>query len=129
MGVTNPRSIESDTVVASPAAAAETVVCEIDGVTTRTADGEVQLDAGCQLTIGTSGTAVTLRIRRGSDITGVLVAAGGADTATAGNTRNHLLHAIDRPGMVDGQGYVLTAQVTGATAASTVQATALSALY
>jgi hypothetical protein len=73
------------------------------------------------LTIGTGGTGVTIRCRRGTVISGVVINPGAnAVTVTAGNTVVLSGMAGDTGGFAfGGAQYSLTAQVTGATANST----------
>lgn len=115
------------TVGASPSAAAETII----GTLTIPSFGDtsilsaVILSGWAAYTVGTSGTAVNLRIRQ-TNVSGTVVAATGALTKTAAN-----LYADDVAGTdaTPGVGtYVLTMQVTGGAAASTVSALILSAV-
>lgn len=129
MGITTPRVAISDTIIASPQSAAETIVAQIDGIATRPGGSIVALLASLTITIGTSGTNLNLRVRRGTTLTSPLVGGTGSQTATAGNTRTHSLLVSDTPGEVAGQSYVLTAQVTAATTASGVLAVGLQATY
>lgn len=123
-----PRA-RSSAVVASPAAAAETVVCTLPGVSVR-ANDPIDLDASLDLTIGTTGNAVTIRVRRGVDTTGAVVATFGPFTAVAANRNNYSLNASDAlPGDAAGQQYVVTVQVTAATAPSTVNAASIDAIW
>lgn len=114
------------TVAASPALAAETII----GTLTLANFSELAVTKGVQLngwaafTVGTSGTAVTLRIRQ-TNVTGTVIASSGATTAgiAAGN-----LATLDVQGADTGAGvsvYVLTMQVTAGAAASTVSALSL----
>lgn len=74
------------------------------------------------VTTGTSTTAVTLRIRRGSGTAGPSVGTPTAATVTAGNAVSLSFAGEDAPGEVAGQQYSLTAQQTGAAANGTVNA-------
>jgi hypothetical protein len=116
----------STTVVASPAANAETIIASLAiplfGDTTIVA--AVLLQGWAAYTVGTSGTAVNLRIRQ-TNVSGTVVAATGALTKTAAQ-----LYADDVGGQDATPGvatYVLTMTVTGGAAPSTVSAVSLSA--
>ena len=117
------------TVDASPAAATETVIATL----TLAGFGDLQVASGVQVsgwaafTVGTSGTAVRLRIRQ-TNVSGTVVADTGALTGgvAAGN-----LIAQDTEGFDSGAGknaYALTLTVTGGAAASTVSALLLRAI-
>jgi hypothetical protein len=115
------------TVVASPALAAETIIANL----TIPSFGDTQILSAVQLsgwasyTVGTSGTAVTFRIRQ-TNISGTVVVTTGALTKTAGN-----LYVDDVMGTDAAPGvgvYCLTMQVTAGAAASTVSALSLSAV-
>lgn len=93
----------------------ETVILTIPGVTTRDKSEQVSLTATALVTAGAGTTAITARLRRGADATGVLVGEGNAQTAAAGNTVGVTIDAVDTPGEVAGQSYVLTLQQTAAT--------------
>lgn len=129
MSVTSPRVLSTDTVVASPALAAETIIARLDGISTRGPGGTVILQAKALTVIGVGGTAITYRIRRGTTTADTQVASTASITAAAGSEPNTCFDTIDTPGEVADQPYVLTAQVTAATAASQVELASLTALY
>lgn len=109
------------TVDASPAAAAETIIATLTltGFADTPVLSGVLLNAWAAYTVGTSGTAVTLRIRQ-TNVSGTVVATTGAMTKTAAS-----LYADDVNGFDAGAGvgvYVFTMQVTSGAAASTVSA-------
>lgn len=117
------------TVGASPAAAAETII----GTLTLTGFADTAIVSGIELagwaafTVGTSGTAVTLRIRQ-TNVGGTVVASTGALT---GGVAAAALLAQDVEGFDAAPGvgvYVLTLQVTAGAAASTVSALKLRAI-
>lgn len=121
------RFVYSTTVSASPALAAETTIAS---VTTQDLGGitvtqGIWLSGWAAYTVGTSGTAVTLRIRR-TNVSGTVVATTGALSKTAAQ-----LYADDAQNVDTGgsgvQTYVLTMQVTGGATASTVSAVLLTA--
>ena len=129
MSITNPRVVASSTVIASPAAGAETIVAQVDGIATRPGGSPVLLRGYVNLIIGTGGTLVYLTLRRGTTTGGHQVFQTDGITATAGASYTHYIEAIDIPGEVAGQSYVLTVTVSNATAASTISGTALDATY
>lgn len=109
------------TVDASPAAASETIIATLtlSGFADTAVLSGVLLNAWAAYTVGTSGTAVTLRIRQ-TNGSGTVVATTGAMTKTAAS-----LYADDVNGFDAGAGvgvYVFTMQVTSGAAASTVSA-------
>jgi|SRR5690348_4904538 len=109
------------TVDASPALAAETIIATLTltGFADTAVLSGVLLNAWAAYTVGTSGTAVTLRIRQ-TNVSGTVVASTGAMTKTAAS-----LYADDVNGFDAGAGvavYVFTMQVTAGAAASTVSA-------
>src|SRR6516162_1415090 len=84
-----PRFYTSSTIVGSPALAAETLVAQITGI-----DGQLSVSVGVFLsaalsfTVGTSGTAIRVRIRQGTTAgAGTVIADTGALTGgvAAGN--------------------------------------------
>ena len=121
------RFQQTTTVAASPTANAETTI----GTLTLTNFGDLAVVSGIQLsgwaafTVGTSGTAVTLKIRETSS-SGTTVASTGAITETAGNLDSISVNGFDAtPGVGV---YVLTMTVTGGAATSTVSAVSLRAV-
>ena len=122
----SPRFIVSTTVAASPALAAETVIANV------TIPGNLAIMMGVVLTgwapytVGTSGTAVTLRIRQ-TGLAGTVVGTTGAMTKTATNLYADDVNGVDTAPS-GAQVYALTMQVTGGAAASTVSAVVFSAL-
>jgi hypothetical protein len=132
----SPRIGTSSTVVGSPAAAAETVVCQIVGL-----DGQLSAALGVFLsgvasfTVGTTGTAITLRIRTGITAgAGTVVASSGAITGgiAATNLVSQDLQGFDTAAAggaaIASTSYCLTLQVTGGSAPSSVSQTNLVAL-
>lgn len=117
------------TVDASPAAAAETVIATL----TLASFSDIAVVSGILLsgwaafTVGTSGTAVRLRIRQ-TNASGTVKADTGALTGGIAATN---LVAQDVEGFDSGAGvgvYVLTMTVTAGAAASTVSALKLQAI-
>jgi hypothetical protein len=113
----NPRTV----VDASPAAAAETIIATFTGINTIDADSLVLLLAQANFTVGTSGTAARLRLRRTS-VTGTVVGDTGAITGgiAATNLITQDIIGVDNPGAVASFVYVLTLQITAGAAVSTV---------
>lgn len=123
-----PRYLVTTTVGASPSAATETII----GTLTIPSFGDTAVMSGIDLsgwaafTVGTSGTAVRLRIRQ-TNVSGTVVADTGA--LTGGVAATNLL-AQDVEGFDSGAGvgvYVLTLTVTAGAATSTVSALKLRA--
>ena len=123
------RFAASTTVVASPAAAAETIIGSLTlGANLSTKLG-VLLTGWAAYTVGTSGSAVQLRLRQ-TQVAGTLVAASGALTGSqhgAGILSADDIQGLDTAPVFPGQVYVLTMQVTAGAAASTVSAVFLAA--
>ena len=121
------RFPSSTTVVASPAAAAETIIASlaIPSFGDTTILSGVILTGYAAYTVGTSGTAVTLRLRQ-TNVAGTVVATSGALTKSAASLYADDINGVDAaPGVAT---YVLTMQVTAGAAASTVSAVILSAV-
>jgi len=123
------RVAESKTVAASPSAATETVIATITVDTNLAIQQAILLRGFAAFTVGTSGTAVTLKIRR-TDTSGTTIATTGALTGgiTAGNLVAETILGFDTGVGGTGQVYVLTLTVTNGAAASTVSAVELDAL-
>lgn len=103
----------------------ETVVATISDVTTAKPGERVNLRGWAQVTTGGSTTALTLRIRKGTTISGTLIGEATVEQveAAAGSTEAHDISVDDSPGEVAYQSYVLTVQQTAAAAnGSCVQA-------
>lgn len=125
------RFKSSSTVVGSPALAAETIVCQITGLdlTIPAATG-VFLSGVASFTVGTSGTAIRLRIRQGTTAgAGTVVADTGAITGGVAQTNllSQDLQGLDAAvaGAAAVSSYHLSLQVTAGAAASTVTQTNL----
>lgn len=117
----------STTVVASPALAAETIIASL--AVPAFGDTAIQtaviVTGWAAYTVGTSGTAVTLRLRQ-TNVAGTVVATTGALSKTAASLYADDVNGVDAtPGVGV---YVLTMQVTAGAAASTVSAVLLSAI-
>lgn len=100
----------------------ETVALTLPAISTPGPDAAVHIDGSLSMTYGTAATAVTVRVRRGTDATGTLVGEANAETVSAGNTSEQTFDVRDTPGEVAGQTYVVTVQQTAATGNGTVLA-------
>lgn len=123
----SPRIFKSEVVAASPAAAAETIICSV------VVQGDLSTALGVVLlgwatyTVGTNGTAVTFKIRQ-TDTSGTVVVTSGAETATAATLASKVAMGVDDGQVIARQVYVLTMTVTAGSAASTVSAATLLAI-
>lgn len=124
----SPRLFRTDTVAASPSAAAETVIA------TLTINEDIAIQEGVVLmgfgatTQGASGTGYTLRIRR-TDTSGTVIKSTGIIPLAAGVLGSNFLCGTDASLPITvGQVYVLTALHTAAAATSTYSAVALIAI-
>lgn len=123
----SPRVKRSNTVVASPAAASETIICSLTiSENLATALGVV-LVGWAAYTVGTNGVSVNLKLRQ-TDTSGTTIAATGATTATAANLGSMALAGVDTSPVLPGQVYVVTMTVASGSAASTVSAVELVAI-
>jgi len=120
------RFDRSVAVAASPALAAETIIATLTVNTDETLTEGIDLDGWAAYTVGTSGTAAELRIRR-TNAAGTLIATSGPVTRTAGQLVEQSVSGFDSGPALTGQVYVLTLQITAGAAASTVSAVKLSA--
>jgi hypothetical protein len=119
----SPRFIRSAVVVASPAAAAETIIAQTPAIGDVAVIQGVMVSGWAAFTVGTNGTAVRLRLRQ-TNVAGTVVADTGA--CTGGVAAAALLaqdvKGFDAAAVAPAQVYVMTLQVTAASAASTVSA-------
>jgi hypothetical protein len=114
------RFSTSTTVVGSPALAAETIIAQVAISAKPTPITGVLVQCWAAYTVGTSGTAVTFRVRQ-STIAGTIVGNSGALTRAAASLQADTVEAFDAtPGAT--VLYVVTMQVTAGAAASTVSA-------
>lgn len=123
-----PRTVNQGTAIAGNLAV-ESVVLQLPGITVQ-AGSPVDLAGLVDVTEGTSGTAVTLRLRRGVDATGVLLATFGP-FALAAAARSIFSVAWRDVQNVDvaNQQYVVTMQQTAATGNGTANVANLRADY
>lgn len=102
----------------------ETVLATLPGINTYIG-GAVRVECITSITAGTGTTAITVRLRRGTGITGTLVGNANAITVTAGNTVDIIQAGEDTPGEAASLQYVCTAQQTAASANGTALQTEL----
>ncbi len=110
-----PLAAASVTVTAAVAvvAATETIIATLPAISPPMLSPTIRLFGVLRMTTAALTTAVTLRIRRGTAITGVLVGTADAVIEAASTLINMTTAGEDSPGEVAGQQYVLTAQATG----------------
>src|SRR5438477_13176811 len=118
------RWFENHTVVASPAAAAETIICSLTLPRGLFINKGVFLEAVAAFTVGTSGTAGNLRIRQ-TDTSGTIIYATGPLTMAATNLVNLSGQGLDASPLAAPQTYVVTLTITAGAAVSTVSAVSL----
>jgi hypothetical protein len=97
----------------------ETVVATLGGLNTAPSQSRVAMTGIVNITVGTGGTSVTLRVRRAS-VSGTVVGVAMSHTVAAGSNYSLAVQALDSPGEVAGATYVVTVAVTAATGNSTV---------
>ena len=119
----------SATVVASPAAASETIIAQIQLTGDVAVQRSVIVRGFAAFTVGTSGTAVRLRLRQ-TNVSGTVIGDTGALTGgiAAGNLVVENVAGVDASPSNTGQVYVMTLTVTAGAAASTVSAVELDAI-
>lgn len=124
----SPRVAFTSTVVASPAAATETIIASLTLNTDEVIRSGILLRGFAAFTVGTSGTAIRLRIRQ-TNVSGTVIADTGAVTGgvAATNLLAETVLGFDTAPAATGQTYVLTLTVTAGAAASTVSAVDLDA--
>jgi hypothetical protein len=108
--------------LSNPAAAAETVVYTTPNILTGQGDGAIGITGTINLTPGTGATAATVRIRQGS-LTGPIVGGSPAHTVAAAAAQSISFGVTDTTPFTEQAGgapYVVTVQMTGASAATTI---------
>jgi hypothetical protein len=122
-----PRFVVSTAVVGSPALAAETIIAQTPAIGDVAVLQGVEIRGWAAFTVGTTGTAVRLRLRQ-TGLAGTVIADTGAVTGgiAAANLVAQDVEGFDAAPVVPTQVYVLTLQVTGGSAVSTVSAVKLS---
>lgn len=123
------RFVASNVVVASPAAAAETVIAQVAVVEPEQILAGVTLSGWAAFTVGATGASVRLRIRR-TNVAGAVVGDSGA--LTGGVVAAALLaqdvEGVDPAPVPAGTVYVLTMAVAGGSGVSAVSAVVLRAI-
>jgi len=120
------RFLTSTTVVASPAAASETIIAQLSITDDIYIAKGIWLEGFCSITIGTSGATLRLRLRQ-TNVSGAVVADTQALTVTAAQIYAPSINGIDAAAVLPNQTYVLTAQVGSGAATSTVASVLLGA--
>jgi len=121
MGVHFPSVASTAVANALPATATETAICTTPPLNLSLDNAQVILLWMAAITAGTSTTALVMRIRRGTGITGTLLNVGAwTFTTVAGNLAQISGNYIDTPGIVGGQQYSLTCSQTAASGAGTL---------
>jgi hypothetical protein len=117
-----PLIFSTGEVVASPVDATETVIAVLSGVFTQYAGDTLKFDATVIVVPDANATDCVLLIRR-DDIAGTPVGDGGPAVPFVASTVSSVTTAAtgrDTPGDIAGATYVLTAQLSDATALSTI---------
>ena len=123
----SPRVFSTSTVVASPAAAAETIIASL------TVNQDLAFGLGVVLigyaafTAGTNGVSANLKLRQ-TDASGSTLKASGLVTVAAASLYDRSIVALDTGPTLPGQVYVMTLTIGSGAAASTVRALSLIAL-
>lgn len=122
----SPRYFYTETVAASPAAAAETTVASLTiGADLAYVKG-IRLSGYLAFTAGTNGVTATVKIRR-TNTSGTTIVTSGAVTVVAASVYDRFILGVDESPTLPGQVYVLTLTVGSGSAESTVSAAALDA--
>jgi hypothetical protein len=121
------RFFSSTAITGSPATNAETIVCTLTIGENVSLQQATYLFASVAFTVGTSGTGATLRIRQ-TNTSGTSLYSTGAQTVVATNLWETAGQGVDTAGTFPGQVYVVTLQITGGAAVSTVSAASLIAM-
>lgn len=98
----------------------EKVVLTLTGINTDAVRRTIELHGIVNITTGTTATAVTVRVRRGTTIAGTQIGADITTPAAAGVRTAIPLEAFDTPGELVNGSYVVTVVEVGATANGTV---------
>jgi hypothetical protein len=106
----------------------EVIAVTLNDISTDDPQAKVVLIGRATVSPGTGGTAVNLRIRRGSATTSPLVGELVAHAVSAGANSSATIVVEDVPGEVFRQAYVLTVEQVGATGSGTIANASLTAL-
>ena len=121
------READAASVSASPADATETIIATVTSDTDAAVLHGALVIGYAAFTIGTSGTAYTLRIRE-TNVSGTIVKSTGTIAATAADLVSATIVGVDTGATATGQVYVLTLQVANGAAESTVSSVELVSL-
>lgn len=121
-------TVFTNTIIASPAAGAETVIATTGGINPATDTAPIILLWFVELTIGTSGVSCKALLRRGSATSGTLINVGQATTVVAANLYRFSGVYQDTPGAVGELQYSLSLLIGSGAAPSTVSDVALLAM-
>ena len=121
------READAASVTASPADNTETIIATVTSDTDAAVLHGALVIGYAAFTIGTSGTAYTLRIRE-TNVSGAIVKSTGAIGATAADLVAKTIIGVDTGATSTGQVYVLTLEVTAGAAESTVSSVELVSL-
>jgi hypothetical protein len=120
--------VYTNTVIASPAAAAETVIATTPAINPPSDTPTILLFGVYQILCGTNGVAIQTRMRQGTTTGGLLLSNTPSLTAVAASNYIMTILAQDTTALLAGIQYSMCAVVTSASAASTVANAALLAL-
>ena len=118
------RFKETHAVVGSPALAAETTIASLTITDDMQMANGALLEAWAAFTVGTSGTAATMKIHH-TNASGATIASTGALTVVAANLVTFSCQGIDQAVVLPGQIFIVTLQITAGAAVSTVSAVSL----
>ena len=94
---------------------AETIVATLPFVGQGTARDGNLISGFINVTQGTAGTAITIRVRAGATVTGTLIGVADVNTLAAAAVANIEFGALDLSVFPAGNQYVVTVQATAAT--------------
>lgn len=120
MSVTIPRILASQVIAGSPATTGETIICQVSGVSVNPDNATVLLHGAVAFTAGTAATQALLRFRAGPTVVSRGVGASAWITVVAGDAYTMTYDVIDVPGPMANGTYILTLQMTAATAVTTI---------
>jgi hypothetical protein len=121
------RWARNSTVVASPAAAAETIVASITLGDNVSVQEGVYLSCYVAFTAGTNAVSATLKLRA-TDASGTTLKTSGAVTVVAASLYDRFITGFDASAALPGQVYVATLTMGSGSAPSTVSAVEIQAV-
>jgi hypothetical protein len=122
------RVKKSTTVAASPALAAETVICSLTIGDDIAPVVGVALIGSCAFLVGASGTDTTLKLRRTNTGGTTVFSTGIINAPAAADLLSYTIAGFDTGPTLPGQIYVVTLTVANGAAESTVSAATLLAI-